>query len=246
MEKSQAGHGDVTVLSSILIVDDERPIVEICQLYLRNEGYTVYTASNGEEAEEMVRNHPIDFIVIDVMMPKKNGYEFIEMLHHEGMDIPFLYLTALNQEKDTLYGLALGADDYITKPFSPRELAFRIKNILKRVNKFKQTEVRFLREKELYLNKDEREARLYGEILDLTNKEFDLLWTLVEEKHRVLSKSELLKKVWGYEYYEDAATVNVHIHHLREKLAALDKGNTLSIKTVWGIGYQFKGEEGEQ
>lgn len=230
-------------MTSVLIVDDELPIVEICQLYLLNEGYTVFTATNGEEAEKIVKSNAIDFMVVDIMMPKKNGYEYVEQLQAEGYDIPFLYLTALNQEKDTLYGLALGADDYMTKPFSPRELLFRIRNILKRANKFKLHEPAVLQEQGLRLNKDERAAYLNEQMLDLTNKEFDLLWTLVEEKHRVLSKSELLKKVWGYDYYEDSSTVNVHVHHLREKLATLDQDKTVVIKTVWGIGYQFKSSE---
>jgi two-component system, OmpR family, response regulator SaeR len=231
-------------LLSILIIDDEEPIVDICQLYLQNEGYTVYTASNGEEAENIVNSVPIDFMIIDVMMPKKNGYEFIESIRLQGFDIPFLYLTALNQEKDTLYGLALGADDYMTKPFSPRELVFRIKNIIKRSQKSKPRPIAFLKEGELYLNREERVAKLHDEALDLTNKEFDLLWFLVQEKHRVISKSELLKQVWGYEYYEDANTVNVHIHHLREKLALRAQPESIFIKTVWGLGYQFK-REGE-
>ncbi|MEK8128258.1 response regulator transcription factor [Paenibacillus filicis] len=229
---------------SILIIDDEQPIVDICQLYLQNEGYTVYTASNGEEAEKIVNSVPLDFMIIDVMMPKKNGYEFIESLRSQGFDIPFLYLTALNQEKDTLYGLALGADDYMTKPFSPRELVFRIKNIIKRAKKANPRPVAFLKEGELYLNREERVAKLRDEPLELTNKEFDLLWFLVQEKHRVISKSELLKQVWGYEYYEDANTVNVHIHHLREKLGLRAGQEQMFIKTVWGLGYQFK-REGE-
>ncbi|MFE4713599.1 response regulator transcription factor [Paenibacillus sp. NPDC056722] len=228
---------------SILIVDDEQPIVDVCKLYLQNDGYRVYTASNGEEAMHVVHNHAIDFIIIDVMMPKMNGYEFIESLQNQGLDIPFLILTALNQEKDTLYGLTLGADDYMTKPFSPRELVFRIKNIIKRSQKSKPR-VAILNEGELYLNREERVAKLYGETLDLTNKEFDLLWFLVQEKHRVIPKSELLKEVWGYEYYEDANTVNVHIHHLREKIASKAGQEPIFIKTVWGLGYQFK-REGE-
>lgn len=228
---------------SILIADDEQPIVDVCKLYLQNDGYRVYTASNGEEAMNVVHNHAIDFIIIDVMMPKMNGYEFIESLQNQGLDIPFLFLTALNQEKDTLYGLTLGADDYMTKPFSPRELVFRIKNIIKRSQKSKPR-VAILNEGELYLNREERVAKLYGETLDLTNKEFDLLWFLVQEKHRVIPKSELLKEVWGYEYYEDANTVNVHIHHLREKIALKAGQEPIFIKTVWGLGYQFK-REGE-
>lgn len=226
---------------SILIVDDEQPIVDVCQLYLQNDGYRVYTASNGEEAEHLVHNQVIDFIIIDVMMPKMNGYEFIESIRNQGFDIPFLFLTALNQEKDTLYGLALGADDYMTKPFSPRELVFRIKNIIKRSQKSKPR-ISSLNDGELYLNREERVAKLHGELLNLTNKEFDLLWFLVQEKHRVIPKSELLKEVWGYDYYEDANTVNVHIHHLREKIASKAGQESIFIKTVWGLGYQFKRE----
>ncbi|MFC3745118.1 response regulator transcription factor [Paenibacillus sp. GCM10012306] len=228
---------------SVLIVDDEQPIVDVCQLYLQNDGYRVYTASSGDEAEKIVQSQVIDFMVIDVMMPTMDGYELVESLQKQGFDIPFLYLTALNQEKDTLYGLALGADDYITKPFSPRELVFRIKNIIKRAQKAKPR-IAVLQEGELYLNREERVAKLHGELLDLTNKEFDLLWFLIQEKHRVIPKSELLKEVWGYEYYEDASTVNVHIHHLREKLAAKAGQEPIFIKTVWGLGYQFKREGG--
>lgn len=227
---------------SILIVDDEQPILDVCQRYLKKEGFTVFTASNGQEAELIVLNNHLDFIIIDILMPKMNGYELVESLHAKGFNIPFLYLTALNQEKDKLYGLTLGADDYITKPFSPRELILRIKNIITRTKKLEVRPVTRLKEGSLYLNQEERIAKIQQNILDLTIKEFDLLWFLVQEKHRIISKSELLKKVWGYDYYEDANTVNVHVHHLREKLATHAHGEQIIIKTIWGIGYQFQGD----
>ncbi|EIT83691.1 response regulator protein [Fictibacillus macauensis ZFHKF-1] len=227
---------------SVLIADDEQPIVDVCKLYLEREGCKVFVANNGADAEQIVLTEAIDFMVLDIMMPQKDGYQLVESLNQQGYDIPFLYLTALNQEKDTLYGLTLGADDYMTKPFSPRELVLRIKNILKRSNTQSASPQAVLEEGSLYLNNEDRMAKVNGKSLDLRNKEFDLLWFLVKEKHRVISKSELLEKVWGYDYYEDANTVNVHIHHLREKLMAAADDEQIVIKTIWGLGYQFKGD----
>ncbi|WP_141604003.1 response regulator transcription factor [Terrilactibacillus laevilacticus] len=229
-------------MKTILIVDDEASIVEVCKRYLESEGFHTLTAENGEEALECYRKNRVDLIIVDIMMPKMDGYTLVERIIEKDEDVCFLFLSALNQEKEKLYGLTLGADDYLTKPFSPRELVLRVKNILRR--SWRQPESLTLHRNPIDLDKEKRLARIHGKVLDLTIKEFDLLWLLANEPQRVFSKSELLEKVWGYDFLGDANTINVHIHHLRDKLHVSPDCPDL-IKTVWGLGYKFEGETGK-
>lgn len=224
---------------TILIVDDEPTIVDVAKRYLEKENFTVQTASNGREAFELCQRRQISLIVTDIMMPEVDGYDFILRVLDLDNDTPFLFISAKTQEKDRLYSLTLGADDYITKPFSPRELVLRIKNILRRVNK---NSGQIIDRGVLKIDYQKRKATLYDVPLDLTIKEFDLLWVLARDQERVYSKSELFDQVWGSDYYEDANTMNVHIHHLRDKMERVSDGQPYpQIKTVWGLGYKLEG-----
>ncbi|GEP83804.1 response regulator saeR (fragment 1) [Staphylococcus piscifermentans] len=224
-------------MNHILLVDDEKDIVDICQTYFEYEGYTVTTASNGEEALQHL-NDSIDLIVLDIMMPELNGYDVVKEMKQRQLDIPFIYLSAKTQEQDTIYALTLGADDYMTKPFSPRELVLRANNLLNRVRKCMnlQSSLRF---GALELNDTQKRALIYDEPVNLRIKEFELLWYLGKHENEVISKSELIQEVWQYDYYEDVNTVNVHIHRLREKFEQFNY-HDYTIKTVWGLGYTFE------
>lgn len=225
---------------TILIVDDEPTILDISKRYLERENFKVLTASDGKEALEICRHNQMSLIVTDIMMPEVDGYDFILQMLDLDKEIPFLFISAKTQEQDRLYSLTLGADDYITKPFSPRELVLRVKNILRRVNKNKRTTIE---RGVLKIDYEKRVATLYDIPLDLKIKEFDLLWVLALDKERVYSKSELFEKVWGSDYFEDANTMNVHIHHLREKLERASGGRPHPIiKTIWGLGYKLEGD----
>lgn len=224
-------------MNRILLVDDEQDIVDICQTYFEYEGYHVTTASNGEEALSKL-DETIDLIVLDIMMPNVNGYEVIKEMKDRNLDIPFIYMSAKTQEQDTIYALTLGADDYIKKPFSPRELVLRANNLLNRVKKCSTAQSKLVFES-LELN-DTQKCMLINEMpVNLRIKEFELLWYLATHENQAISKSELLEKVWGYDYYEDANTVNVHIHRIREKFEQFHFDD-YSITTVWGLGYKFE------
>ncbi len=226
-------------LKTILLIDDEETIVDVCRRYLENEGFQVLTAGDGLEALQIIEKEQVHLMIVDVMMPKMDGHHFIKEVQQRNKDIPFIYLTALTQEMERLYGLTLGADDYMSKPFSPRELVLRVKNIFRRTHLDKKLDQ--LNYGPLFLDKNKREILVDGKTVDLTIKEFDLLWLLASENKRVFSKSELLERVWGYEYDGDANTINVHIFHLREKLQVNDD-TPVFIKTVWGLGYKFEME----
>lgn len=221
-------------MAHILIVDDEPDILAICRTYFEYEGHQVSTAQNGREALALIE--AVDVVVLDIMMPEMDGITLVQTLHDQNIDVPFVYLTAKTQEADLLLGLTLGADDYIKKPFNPRELVLRVTNLLHRVQgRAAEQRLTFA---ELSLNNRQKKARVGDVELALRMKEFEVLWYLAQREQAVISKSELLEQVWGFDYYEDANTVNVHIHRLREKLEQHDL--TYGIQTVWGLGYRFE------
>lgn len=228
--------------NKVLLVDDEENIVDVCSRYLTREGYEVSTASNGYEAIERYNAFQPDIVILDIMMPQMDGWQTAEKIR-EDSDTPIIMLTALGQEKDRIYGLTIGADDYVTKPFSPRELLLRVKNVLRRTysaqKQEKQREV--LKWKDLLIDRDKRKVVVSGKEIEMTVKEFDLLTLLAEHPSQVFSKSQLLETLWGYEYLGDANTINVHIRRLREKIE-IDPSEPQWIKTVWGIGYKFEGQ----
>ncbi|BCB05553.1 response regulator transcription factor [Bacillus sp. KH172YL63] len=228
--------------NKVLLVDDEENIVDVCSRYLVREGYEVSTASNGREAIELYEAFRPDIVVLDIMMPEIDGWQVAEKIR-ENHDTPIIMLTALGQEKDRIYGLTIGADDYVTKPFSPRELLLRVKNVLRRTysSPAKAEEEEVLSWQGLMIDRSKRKVTAGGKDVDMTVKEFELLSLLAQHPSQVFSKSQLIEKLWGYEYLGDANTINVHIRRLREKIED-DPSEPRWIKTVWGIGYKFEGK----
>jgi Response regulators consisting of a CheY-like receiver domain and a winged-helix DNA-binding domain len=224
---------------SILIVDDEIHIVELIKYNLESNGYKTYTAYDGLEALRMVEENNVDLIILDLMLPVIDGLEVCKTLKRKESkaDIPIIMLTAKGEEFDKILGLELGADDYITKPFSVRELIARVKVILRR-STMDQTPGDILRIGPLIIDSSKHEALKNGERLDLTLKEFELLKYLITNRGKVLTRELLLDRIWGYEYFGETRTVDVHIRHLRQKLEEDDK-NPKFIETIRGIGYKF-------
>lgn len=225
------------IFMKILAVDDETAILELIELSLKKNGFEVVTAADGHEA--LAKAAGVDLIVLDVMLPELDGFEVCRRLKLDKatQSIPIIMLTAKLDEIDKVLGLELGADDYMTKPFSPRELVARIKAVLRRTLP-SETDQK-LTVDELTLDFNSYEAMLSGEVLALTPKEFELLKLLVTNPSKAFSRDELLEKIWGYEYYGDTRTVDVHIRHLRHKLEPAARLSS-AIETVRGIGYRFK------
>ncbi|KZZ85800.1 response regulator transcription factor [Bacillus sp. SJS] len=226
-------------MQKILLVDDEPAILDVCRRYLEREGYRVDSAVNGFEAVEQWKRGRPDLIVLDLMMPEKDGWTAAEEIRMEDEDVPIIMLTALGQERDRLLGLTLGADDYLTKPFSPRELVLRVKNMLRRTSKYKIAEKQSITVGSISIELSTRQVKAGEKIIEMTAKEFDMLWLLASHPSQVFSRSQLLEKVWGYDFSGDGNTVNVHVRRLREKLE-LNPAEPQYIKTVWGIGYKLE------
>lgn len=221
----------------ILIADDEKDIREICKTYFEFEGYQVTLAENGKEALGFL-DESIDLMVLDIMMPEVDGYDVVKEMKAQQLDIPYIYLTAKTSESDTIFGLMLGADDYVKKPFSPRELVIRAKNLLDRLaTKLKKHEV--ISCGDLKLNNVTKTVEINGETVPFRIKEFELLWYFMTHEDEAISKTSLIEEVWGYEFYEDVNSLNVHIHRIREKLEN-NRFNEYTISTVWGLGYKFQ------
>lgn len=225
----------------ILVVDDEPSIREVVTLYLRREGFTVDAAADGATALEMAAAQPPDLIVLDLMLPGLDGFTVYRRLRTLG-DVPVIILTAKGTEAERIAGLELGADDYIVKPFSPRELVARVKAVLRRVGLLSPI-VDPLAEPLAFtgLRIDPRAhlVEVEGRPVMLTAKEFDLLWFLASHPGQVFTRSQLLDRVWGYDFFGDASTVTVHIRRLREKIER-DPAQPEFILTVWGVGYKFE------
>ncbi|MDX8344254.1 response regulator transcription factor [Rossellomorea sp. YZS02] len=229
----------------VLLVDDEENIVDVCSRYLIREGFDVSTASNGIEAIKGYHSFNPDIVILDIMMPEMDGWQVAEKIR-EDHDTPIIMLTALGQEKDRIYGLTIGADDYVTKPFSPRELLLRVKNVLRRTYSAAAEEQQdVLKWMDLQIDRNKRTVVSHGFEVEMTVKEFELLSLLAQHPSQVFSKSQLIETLWGYEYMGDANTINVHIRRLREKIEK-DPSEPRWIKTVWGIGYKFEGEHHDE
>ncbi len=219
----------------VLVVDDEPPIVRAVQAYLEKEGFQVYTAADGPGALKAARAFRPDVIVLDIMLPGMDGLEVLTTLRRES-DVYIILLTARVDETDRVVGLTLGADDYVTKPFSPRELAARIRAALRRLGKTGENK-QILLFRGLRIDPSARRVWLHDQELHLTPREFDLLQALAEHNGMVLSREQLLERIWGA-YYGDDRVVDVHIGNLRRKLGPLGQW----IATVRGVGYRFDGE----
>ena len=223
----------------ILLVDDEVEITEINKRYLTQAGYEVNVAHDGQEALELFQKYSIDLIITDIMMPNMDGYDLIGEVQYLSPEQPFLFITAKTSEPDKIYSLSMGADDFITKPFSPRELVLRVNNILRRIHRSMGME-ETLQLGDLVMNHETREVSVHDRPLDITIKSFELLWILANNPQRVFSKTELYEKVWQEDFVDDTNTLNVHIHALRQDLAKYSTEKTPTIKTVWGLGYKIE------
>lgn len=222
----------------ILVVDDELQIVRVARSYLEKAGYRVLTASNGKEALFVARHEKPDLVVLDLQMPEMDGLEFTRRVRAEQPDIAIIMLTARVEEMDRILGLELGADDYMTKPFSPRELVARVRAVLRR-SQTAPAPVEVLQIKDLLLDKGRREATLAGERLDLTPTEFDLLAALMSAPGRALSRADLLEAVQGVAFEAYERTIDAHIKNLRHKLEP-DPANPQYVTTVRGVGYRLE------
>lgn len=226
-------------MSNVLIVDDEPTIAELIEFNLHKAGYRVLKADNGHTAIQLVRSDKPDLIILDLMIPGIDGMEVCRKLkgQQHTASIPIIMLTAKNEEVDKIVGLELGADDYMTKPFSPRELVARVKAVLRRSHK-ESIHDGELAVGKLRLNFASYAAYLENEKLELTPKEYELLKLFITNVGKAYTREQLLEKVWGYEYFGDTRTVDVHVRHLRAKLAAQPEVAE-AIETVRGVGYRF-------
>ena len=226
---------------NILVCDDEKDIVSAIEIYLRTAGYSVYRAYNGREAIESVKNNDIHLVIMDVMMPEMDG--ITSMAHiREDSNVPVIMLTAKSEDTDKILGLEVGADDYVTKPFSPSELVARVKAHLARYERLigsnmPQNDIIEIRG--IKIDKTARRVWVNGEEKQFTTKEFDLLTFLAENPNHVFTKEELFRKIWDMESIGDIATVTVHIKKIREKIE-MNTNKPQYIETIWGVGYRFK------
>jgi DNA-binding response OmpR family regulator len=225
----------------ILVVDDEEHIIELVELYLRKEGYRVVSAQDGDAAIEKFSVEKPDLLVLDIMLPGADGLDVLRQVRKTSR-VPVIMLTARESEVDKVVGLELGADDYLTKPFSARELVARVKAVLRRAKPAEEEPEPVLVRGSLTIDSSRRKVEVKGGVeVELTAKEFDLLYVMAANPGIVLTRDRLMEKVWGYEYMGDTRTVDVYIRHLREKLTD-DADNPRFIETVRGVGYRFKGE----
>ncbi|MCA1057662.1 response regulator transcription factor [Rossellomorea aquimaris] len=229
---------------SILVADDEEEIATLISIHLEKEGYQVRTVSDGEEAVRAVESQVFDLLILDIMMPKMDGYEVTRRIreHH---NMPIIFLSAKTSDFDKVQGLVIGADDYMIKPFAPIELVARVNAQLRRFMKLNQPKADTNQKTcveygGMVISPEERTVTLYGKCIELTPKEFDILYLLASHPKKVFNVENIFQQVWGEAYLEGGNTVMVHIRTLRKKLEE-DKHKTKWIKTVWGVGYTFNG-----
>jgi DNA-binding response OmpR family regulator len=218
---------------TVLVVEDETSIASFVALYLKNAGYRIQTAGTGREALERVAAEKPSLIVLDLMLPDVDGLEVCRRIRRTS-DVPILMLTARDEDVDKIIGLEVGADDYLTKPFNPRELVARVKSVLRRsVPERREAQTKQIKHGDLEIDVGRREVLVSGTEVQLAPKEFDLLWELLDHRGLVLTRDQLLERVWGYTFAGDTRTVDVHVRQLRRKL-----GEASPIVTVWGVGYK--------
>jgi DNA-binding response OmpR family regulator len=218
---------------TVLVVEDETSIASFVALYLKNAGYRIQTAGTGREALERAAAEKPSLIVLDLMLPDIDGLEVCRRIRQTS-DVPILMLTARDEDVDKIIGLEVGADDYLTKPFNPRELVARVKSVLRRsVPERREAQTKQIKHGDLEIDVGRREVLVSGTEVQLAPKEFDLLWELLDHRGLVLTRDQLLERVWGYTFAGDTRTVDVHVRQLRRKL-----GEASPIVTVWGVGYK--------
>ena len=223
--------------SKIMVVDDDSNICELLRLYLEKEGYDTILAENGTQALEKFDREKPDLILLDIMMPQLDGWQVCREIRKKSQ-CPIIMLTAKGEVFDKVLGLELGADDYVVKPFEAKEVVARVKAVLRRSGIQNDKKVKEVRYDGLYINMENYELRIRGKQVDTPPKEMELIFHLASNPNRVFTRDQLLDEVWGFEYYGDSRTIDVHVKRLREKLeGASDKW---SLKTVWGVGYKFE------
>ena len=222
----------------ILIVDDDSNICELLRMYLNKDGFDTAIASDGEQAIDLVLKYKPDLILLDIMMPKLDGWQVCREVRKTS-EVPIIMLTAKGEVFDKILGLELGADDYISKPFDTKEVLARIKAVLRRSNeKSKKNAMKEVRFDKLVINLTNYELIVDGRQIDTPPKELELIFHLASNPNRVYTRDQLLDEVWGFDYYGDSRTVDVHVKRLREKLENVSE--KWSLKTVWGVGYKFE------
>lgn len=225
-------------IAKILVADDDKNICELLKLYLEKEDYSVVLAGNGEEALARFDEENPDLILLDVMMPKLDGWQVCRELRKKS-ECPIIMITAKGETFDKVLGLELGADDYVVKPFEPKEIIARIKAVMRRTGKASaETDKKEVSYDKLTVNMTKYELKVDGKVIDTPPKELELLFHLASNPNRVYTRDQLLDEVWGFEYYGDSRTVDVHIKRLREKLEGVS--DKWCLKTVWGVGYKFE------
>ena len=221
----------------ILVVDDDRNICELLRLYLEKEGFETVVANDGEQAVEYANKYTPDLILLDIMLPKLDGWQVCRQIR-KTLETPIIMLTAKGETFDKILGLELGADDYITKPFDTKEVIARVKAVLRRTYDSEKNNMQEVKYDKLRINLTNYELVVDGKSIDTPPKELELIYHLASNPNRVYTRDQLLDEVWGFDYYGDSRTVDVHVKRLREKLENISP--EWSLKTVWGVGYKFE------
>ncbi|MCR5485137.1 MAG: response regulator transcription factor [Clostridiales bacterium] len=224
----------------ILVVDDDTNICELLRLYLEKEGYTVKIANDGMAAVQAFQDSKPNLVLLDIMLPKLDGWQVCREIRKKS-DTPIIMLTAKGETFDKVLGLELGADDYVTKPFDAKEVVARVKAVLRRSSGGNERDVKEVHYDKLVINLTNYELRVNGEKIDTPPKEMELIYHLASNPNRVFTRDQLLDEVWGFDYYGDSRTVDVHIKRLREKLEGVS--DKWELKTVWSVGYKFETKE---
>ena len=223
--------------NKVLIVDDDEHIVELIKLYMDKEGFDTVTANNGKKAVELFKSEAPAIVILDVMMPEMDGWQVCREIRRVS-NIPIIMLTAKGETFDKVLGLELGADDYMVKPFEPKELLARVKAVLRRSDTKESNAENEIVFPNLTINLSNYELKINGNIVEVPPKELELLYFLASNPNRVFTREQLLEEVWGFDYFGDSRTVDVHIKRLREKLEGVEAN--WQLKTVWGVGYKFE------
>lgn len=221
----------------ILVVDDEKNICDLLRMYLEKEGYTVVMAHNGMDAVNMFESEKPDLVLLDIMLPQLDGWQVCRQIRKTS-EKPIIMLTAKDEVFDKVLGLELGADDYVTKPFDAKEIVARIKAVLRRTSQVKETAIKEVKYDKLSVNLTNYELKVDGVAIDTPPKELELIYFLASNPDRVFTRDQLLDDVWGFDYYGDSRTVDVHIKRLRDKLKGVS--DEWELRTIWSVGYKFE------
>lgn len=227
--------------TKLLVIDDEHGLLEVVEAYLKKENYDVITSDNGREGYALFLKEKPDMVILDLMLPDLSGEKICGHIR-EGSDVPILMLTAKTLEEDRIHGLSLGADDYLTKPFSPRELVLRVKAILRRTQKDLDSSIISYNDGDLVINQEEHTVMKSGEVIGITPNEYDILMLLVKHPHKVFTRGQIIDVALGYAFVGYDRTIDAHIKNLRRKVED-DIKNPQYIVTVYGVGYKFKGKQ---